>query len=134
MTESEPNTGPDSEPARVLIVDDDEAHAETLADALEIDGYRCRIANSGRAGVAALREESFEVVLTDLVMHDLSGLEQPGHFVRKILVSCRRQRYHDQLGAFDRRCKIRSQVFDCYVPGAVTVFDVQTAGNGRARR
>ena len=34
-------------PVRVLIVDDDEAHAETLADALELSGYACRVACSG---------------------------------------------------------------------------------------
>ena len=61
-------------PARVLVVDDDETHAETLADALESDGYQCRVADSGKAAVEAMREEGFEVVLTDLVMHDLSGL------------------------------------------------------------
>jgi len=62
-------------PVRVLIVDDDEAHAETLADALEMGGYACRVASSGGEAVKAMGEEVFEVVLTDLVMHDLSGLE-----------------------------------------------------------
>lgn len=62
-------------PLRVLVVDDDEAHAETLADSLEMDGCVTRVANSGRDGVEAMEEEAFDAVLTDLVMHDLSGLE-----------------------------------------------------------
>ncbi len=62
-------------PARVLIVDDDEGHAEALADGLEVDGYACRLAHSGRAGVELAAEQGFEAVLTDLVMHDLSGIE-----------------------------------------------------------
>ena len=60
---------------RVLIVDDDEAHAEALADGLELDDHFCKIATSGTEAVERLQEESFDVVLTDLVMHDVTGLE-----------------------------------------------------------
>ncbi len=60
---------------RILIVDDDHDHAETLADALEMDGYHCMMVHSGQAGIEALAEESFDVVLTDLVMADRTGLE-----------------------------------------------------------
>ena len=62
-------------PLRVLVVDDDEAHAESLADFLSMDGCLTRIAGSGRQGVEAMEEEAFDAILTDLVMHDLSGLE-----------------------------------------------------------
>jgi two-component system response regulator HydG len=60
---------------RVLIVDDDESHAEALADGLEMDGYRCRTVHSGSEAIRQLSEESFDAVLTDLVMPDLSGIE-----------------------------------------------------------
>ncbi|MBM3989960.1 MAG: sigma-54-dependent Fis family transcriptional regulator [Planctomycetes bacterium] len=60
---------------RVLIVDDDEAHAESLADLLEIDGYSCVLAHSGAEGIARLSEETFDAVLTDLRMRDKSGLD-----------------------------------------------------------
>jgi two-component system response regulator HydG len=60
---------------RVLVIDDDEAHAEALADALEIDGHQCRTALTGGEGIELLAEHSFDAVLTDLVMHDVSGLE-----------------------------------------------------------
>jgi len=60
---------------RVLIVDDDEAHAEALADGLELDDHFCKIATSGTEAVERLQEESFDAVLTDLVMHDVTGLE-----------------------------------------------------------
>jgi two-component system, NtrC family, response regulator HydG len=62
-------------PVRVLIVDDDEGHAEALADGLEVEGYRCTLAHSGAAAIALLSEQSFEAVLTDLVMPDKSGME-----------------------------------------------------------
>jgi two-component system, NtrC family, response regulator HydG len=62
-------------PVRVLIVDDDEGHAEALADGLEIEGYRCRCVHSGEAALERMGEESYDAVLTDLVMPDLSGIE-----------------------------------------------------------
>ncbi len=61
--------------ARVLVIDDDEAHAEAVADGLSVEGYGCVVANSGVAGLTRMREASFDVVLTDLVMHDRSGLD-----------------------------------------------------------
>ena len=66
-------------PNRVLIVDDNESHAEALADSLELDGHKCTLAHSGKEGIAQLSEQLFDVVLTDLVMPDLSGLEVLKH-------------------------------------------------------
>ncbi len=66
---------PEAKPARVLIVDDDVGHAEALTDGLELDGYRCAAVHSGSEAVQRLSEESFDAVLTDLVMPDLSGIE-----------------------------------------------------------
>ena len=60
---------------RVLIVDDDEGHAESLADALEADGWTCALAHSGEEGIERLSESSFEGVLTDLVMPGQTGID-----------------------------------------------------------
>ena len=60
---------------RVLVVDDDAGHAEALGDSLEMDGCECRLAHTGKDGVQAMGEQTFDAILTDLVMHDLSGLE-----------------------------------------------------------
>jgi two-component system response regulator HydG len=62
-------------PAKVLIVDNDRAHAETVAEGLAKVGFECRVADSGKAGAAAIEEDSFDVIVTDLVMNDLDGLE-----------------------------------------------------------
>jgi len=72
------HNAPDSKSAkqpRVLIVDDDEGHAEALAEGLEVDGYACTLARSGREGLERMAEATFDAVLTDLVMHEVSGLE-----------------------------------------------------------
>ena len=59
----------------LLIVDDDVAHAESLQDALEMDGYECKVVHGGAEALELLRADSFDVVLTDLVMADVSGLD-----------------------------------------------------------
>ncbi len=60
---------------RVLIIDDDEGHAEALSDGLEVDGYACTLAHSGREGLERMAEATFDAILTDLVMHEVSGIE-----------------------------------------------------------
>jgi len=62
-------------PGRVLVIDDDEDHAQALADGLEMEGYECSVAGSGTAGIERMQSQSFDAVLTDLVMHDRSGIE-----------------------------------------------------------
>jgi two-component system response regulator HydG len=61
-------------PVRVLIVDNDQAHAEVVAEALERHGYACEVATSGNEGARKLDETPYDVILTDLVMNDLDGL------------------------------------------------------------
>lgn len=62
-------------PIKVLVVDDDQAHAETIADSLSSQGYECTIAASGEAGAEAMERGSYEIVVTDLKMPKLGGLE-----------------------------------------------------------
>ena len=59
----------------LLIVDDDVGHAESLQDALEMDNYECQVVHGGAEALEVLREKAFDVVLTDLVMADVSGLD-----------------------------------------------------------
>src|SRR5262245_28255715 len=63
-----------SEPLRVLVIDDDQFHAETVAEVLEKVGYACTVATSGRAGAERIERDEYDVVLTDLRMGDLDGL------------------------------------------------------------
>jgi two-component system response regulator HydG len=63
-----------AEPIRVLIIDDDSFHAETVAESLERVGYDCALATSGAAGARQIEEEAFDVILTDLKMADVDGL------------------------------------------------------------
>ena len=71
---TKPTNHPFDPPAEVLIVDNDQSHAETVAESLERVGCRCRVATSGNEGARLIEESPFDVVITDLVMNDIDGL------------------------------------------------------------
>ena len=60
---------------RVLVVDDDEPHAQAVAESLERVGYDCAVATSGRDALRMIEEQAFDIVLTDLLMEGVDGLE-----------------------------------------------------------
>src|SRR5262245_27139218 len=60
---------------RVLIVDNDRAHAEAMLEALEREGYTCSMATSGPEGARLITQETFDVIITDMVMNDVDGME-----------------------------------------------------------
>ena len=62
-------------PINVLVVDDDQAHAETIADSLSSQGYDCTIATSGHEGADLMERRAFEIIVTDLKMPKFGGLE-----------------------------------------------------------
>ena len=61
--------------ARVLIVDDQQAVREELAYALDFEGFRCAEAVDGRDALRKLEEGSFDLVLLDVKMPNMDGLE-----------------------------------------------------------
>lgn len=60
---------------KVLIVDDDQANLDTMADVLSTEGYEIRKASTGKQALSLISREHFNVVLTDLVMPDVNGME-----------------------------------------------------------
>lgn len=62
-------------PIHVLVVDDDQAHAETIADSLSSQGYECTIATKSEEAAELIERRPFEIVVTDLKMPKLGGLE-----------------------------------------------------------
>jgi putative nucleotidyltransferase with HDIG domain len=61
--------------ARALVVDDERAVCEVLQEKLRRESYDCRICVSGEEALAALHSERFDVILSDLRMPRMSGLE-----------------------------------------------------------
>jgi CheY-like chemotaxis protein len=62
-------------PRTILLVDDEPDVREPLRDALEADGYPVQEAGTGRAALAACRRGGIALVVTDVVMLDMDGLE-----------------------------------------------------------
>src|ERR1700694_6021511 len=60
---------------RVLVVDDDNLLRKLIADQLTRAQFDAAPAPSGRAALEILREQDFDVVLLDIMMPDLSGLD-----------------------------------------------------------
>src|SRR5579862_8977422 len=58
----------------VLVIDDEKAHAEAVAESLERVGYECRVCTSGVQGARLIENDEFDVIITDLKMADLDGL------------------------------------------------------------
>ncbi|TDB95448.1 response regulator transcription factor [Nonomuraea longispora] len=63
-----------SEPARLLVVDDEPALREALQSSLEFEGYKVATAGDGHAALEALTSDSFDGVLLDVMMPRLDGL------------------------------------------------------------
>ncbi|MFP6768483.1 MAG: sigma-54 dependent transcriptional regulator [Planctomycetaceae bacterium] len=61
-------------PIRVLVIDDDEPHAQAVAESLERVGYDCVTAHCGEEGAQRIESDNYDVVVTDLMMDDLDGL------------------------------------------------------------
>jgi two-component system response regulator HydG len=60
---------------RVLVVDNDILHARTVGEGLSRLGYECIVAGSGSEGAKRIAQEPFDVVVTDLMMNDIGGLQ-----------------------------------------------------------
>ena len=59
----------------ILVVEDEPTLRETLADALEADGFRVVRAADGREALTQFRAERPDLVLLDLMLPELSGIE-----------------------------------------------------------
>jgi len=60
--------------ARVLVVDDEPKLGKLVSEALALDGHAVTRAGGGRAALAELQKEAFEIVVADLRMPDVDGL------------------------------------------------------------
>lgn len=64
--------------AAILVVDDDEAIRDMLYDLFE-ENHRCHLAETAERALSYLETEHYDVILTDISMPGLSGLELLSH-------------------------------------------------------
>jgi two-component system KDP operon response regulator KdpE len=72
-----------SQPARILLVDDDVSIQRAVAPLLRSRGYHVEVVGTGAEGVAATVERAADLIVLDLGLPDLEGVEV-----------CRRMREH----------------------------------------
>ena len=64
-----------STPARLLIVDDEEANLQSLRRIFDREGLEIYTAPDGQTGLQVCREHRIHVVLTDMMMPGMSGID-----------------------------------------------------------
>lgn len=65
----------DSRLRRLLLVDDDEGNREVLAYFLRRQGFEVMALSNGEEGLAALEADRFDLLLLDVVMPGIGGME-----------------------------------------------------------
>ena len=60
---------------RVLVIDDDIGIRTVIKTVLERQGFEVAVAADGRSGIAAVQEQKFDVLIVDIFMPDMDGLE-----------------------------------------------------------
>lgn len=61
--------------ANILIIDDEKAIRKTLSEILSFEGYKIEEASDGEEGLKKFSEKTFDVVLCDIKMPKLDGIE-----------------------------------------------------------
>ncbi len=99
--------------ASILVVDDEPIERQTLTDILKLEGYNVASVASGEAAIEFLRLNTVDLVILDLRMHGMSGLETAkvirrvspdvelilltAHGSMETAIEALRQRVHDYL-------------------------------------
>ncbi|MDQ7780620.1 MAG: response regulator, partial [Planctomycetota bacterium] len=64
-----------NEDIKILVVDDEADHAAAVVEALRREGYACDMVTSGEEAVTKLDETSYDIVITDVKMKGIDGLQ-----------------------------------------------------------
>ena len=79
-TKDRPSSAVSAPARRILLVDDNRDAADSMAILLRIAGHDVRTAYDGRTALLWPRLQSPEVVICDISMPDMGGLEWPAAF------------------------------------------------------
>ena len=67
-------------PKHILVVDDDDMMREFVKELLKINNFTITEANNGKAGLKEFRENTPDLVLTDIIMPEMEGIS----FIREL--------------------------------------------------
>ena len=60
---------------KILLIDDDQAMRETLADCLDSAGHNVSQAKNGKKALQLLEKTTYDLIITDVFMPELDGIE-----------------------------------------------------------
>jgi len=69
--------------ANILVVDDDENYRVLLSEELKDEGYRVTTAKNGKEAIQKLEKEKPELIVLDIVMPKMDGMEALGRIIGK---------------------------------------------------
>lgn len=79
---AETATALDEAAPRILVVDDEPSIVDAVATSLRYEGFSVSTASTGRAALAAAQEDRPDLVVLDVMLPDLSGIEVAGRLRR----------------------------------------------------
>ena len=62
-------------PAKILVVDDTEMNRDMLSTLVEADGHKAFLAENGRLALEAIKTNSFDLILLDVMMPEMNGYQ-----------------------------------------------------------
>ena len=65
--------------SKILVIEDEELMIKALEFRLKKDGFEVSLARDGAQGIEMLEKESYDLVITDIMMPFVSGLEVVSH-------------------------------------------------------
>jgi two-component system response regulator ResD len=68
---------------RLLVVDDEDATRWSLADILRLEGYQVETANGGETAIRMISKQAYDLILLDLKMPGIDGMEVLRHMAQK---------------------------------------------------
>jgi two-component system response regulator RegX3 len=60
---------------KILIIEDEISFSEALSFLLEKEGYTTRIAETGKEGLDAFKSDTYDLILLDLMIPEISGID-----------------------------------------------------------
>lgn len=115
------------DPKRVLIVDDQESMREMLSDLLDMMGHKAEAVEGGSQALEHLAEKTVDLVITDLNMPEMDGMELMKRIKEKtpdlpvIVIT--------GYGTFHTEKQVLSNGADGYIPKPCTINRVQATVN-----
>ncbi len=93
---------------KVLVVDDEQVIADTLAKILDLNGYEASAVYTGTAAVESARSLQPDLIISDVIMPDMDGI-QAAIRIRSFLPECKILLFSGQAATADLLENARAQ-------------------------